>query len=90
VGDSRQPQKVGWQGDLIALCGLLARKRKQEGLTQKALAEHLGITERHLRRIENGEQDASTVPAALLFEWAEVVGIRVFDPTPYLGKPDHD
>jgi transcriptional regulator with XRE-family HTH domain len=70
--------------------GLLDRKRKEEGLTQAVLANHLGISERHLRRIESGEQDALTVPAGLLFEWAEAVGIRVFDPTPYLGKPDYE
>ena len=36
--------------------GLVAKSRKQLRLSQERLADELGISERQLRRVENGEQ----------------------------------
>ncbi len=73
-----------WSQDFIALLGLLERRRKDLKLSQKELAARLGISVRHLRRIEAGELSVHSISASLLFGWAASVGLRIFDPQSYL------
>lgn len=49
------------------------RARKARGLTQAALAEEMGLAERHMRRIERGEINT---PVELLGKLGELLGVH--------------
>lgn len=42
------------------LASFLAEARKDAGMTKSALAEAMGVNEKTIRRIENGEQDPTS------------------------------
>jgi transcriptional regulator with XRE-family HTH domain len=52
----------------------LARSRKELELTQRDVAEKIGVTVTHFNRVENGHK---TVTADQLFAWAEAVGCTI-------------
>lgn len=54
--------------------GTLARSRKSTGLTQKQVAEKIGISVSQFSRVENGHD---TVTSDQFFAWASAVGCTV-------------
>lgn len=56
----------------IAVYGKLARSRKSRGLTQRDVADRIGISACQFSRVENSHK---TVTADQLFAWAEAVGV---------------
>lgn len=63
---------------LSILAQNIARLRKERGLTQKALAERLGMTVAHIVRIETGSYDASTSLIPQLMEILDVDANALF------------
>lgn len=63
-----------WRSPYMALMASLRRSREATGMSQKAMADRLGVHMRTLRRWENGEGDP---PAQMLFRWAALVGVTV-------------
>ena len=58
--------------------------RKQQGLTQEALAERADTTQRHISQIENGDQQ----PGLLMLQGiASALGIPLW--VLFYGQPDH-
>lgn len=52
----------------------LARTRKSGGVTQRDVADAMGISVYHFNRIENGHKTAT---ADQIFAWAERVGCTI-------------
>lgn len=62
--------------DQLKIGEYISRKRKEKSLTQEALAEKLGITDRAISKWENGESmpDASNIPLL-----CKILGISIND-----------
>ena len=69
-------QLFSWDAQLLCLLRQLEQGRKARKLSRHALAEMLGVNEKTLRRIENGEADPAQVPIGLLCRWADAIGGR--------------
>jgi transcriptional regulator with XRE-family HTH domain len=65
-------------GEAIALL------RRQQGLTQEALAERADTTQRHISQIENGQQQPKL---SMLQGIADAFGIPLW--VLFYGQPDH-
>lgn len=64
----------GWKTQYMALAGLLARRRKELGMTQRQLAVQLRAGCRTLQRWEAGR---AMPPSARLFQWAAALEIEI-------------
>jgi transcriptional regulator with XRE-family HTH domain len=58
----------------FVLINLLAKRRKELGITQRELGKRLGVAARTLLRWETHETDAPTMD---LFRWVEALGLKV-------------
>lgn len=77
----KMPKKVRtysrYTKDGIVLLGkLINLGRKQRKMTEKELAERLGIARSTLQRVEQGD---ARVELGIVFEAATVVGVKLFD-----------
>jgi len=68
------PTPPSWRGAYLALIGLLARRRKELGITQPALAAQLGVATATLQRWEHGINPPSAMD---LFQWASALGVDI-------------